>query len=399
VYSEKEAGLEKYKQHQLFMIIPIPENWQYRYKILHAIMYAVIVLIVGIFLTHALFPTLVFSFNFKTPNSSKNNILDPRSPENTPRTNGKLETGGSLLGNVGVAGDFSQANIEVTLEKKSAVPNNLKMSLRRSYRSFMLPTGTPITDFPEAELYKIDGVYYALKDSVFYPFVSDGAYLTRYPGDFAKDEPREFLARYPVSENWIGFRVGSLVSFADGVFLIISETEMRPVGSAEIFLALGYHFENVIQTSEEEIGIYKRGKIFNLGEQHPDGTLLLDQDTQKYYLVEQNMKRPLTDSRYLNFLLKQQIPINVSAKSNKTNVNCNLEPSLFGQSFSCVANLTELKQSLGNDFEIRLDQSDTDIDINTLQVSLTTDRSQQNMLTLLSQIKTRLIARFGFGNE
>src|SRR3989304_9972369 len=108
---------------------------------------------------------------------------------------------------------------------------------------------------------------------------------------------------------------------------------MRPVGSADIFLGLGYHFENVLPASEEEIGIYKRGKIFNLGGQHPDGTILLDQDTGNYYLVEQNAKRPLTDSRYLNFLLKQQIPVNVSAKSNDTSVNCNLKSSLFDQSF------------------------------------------------------------------
>jgi hypothetical protein len=381
------------------MIIPIPENWQYRYKILRAIMYAVIVLVVGIFTLRALFPTLVFSFNFKTPNSSKNNIHDPRSPENTQRTNGKIEKNGVFIANIGTSGNFSQANIKIALEKKSAIPNNLKMSLRRSYRSFMLPIGLLITDFPEAELYKIDGIYYELKDNMFYPFVSDSAYLTRYPSDFAKNESREFLARYPVSENWLGFRVGSLVSFADGVFLIVSEKEMRPVGSAEIFLSLGYHFENVLPASEEEIGIYKRGKIFNLGEQHPDGTLLLDQDANSYYLVEQNMKHPFADSRYLNFILKQQIPVNVSTKSNETSVNCNLEPSLFDQSFSCAANLAELKQSLGNDFEIRLDQSDTDIDINTLQVSLTTDRNQQNMLTLLSQIKTRLLTRFGFSNE
>lgn len=381
------------------MIIPIHENWQFRYRILRVLMYAVIVLIVSIFTLRVLFPVLVFSFNFKTPNSSKNNILNPRSPENTPRTNGKLETGGTLIANIGTFGNLSQANVKIALEKKSAVPDNLKMSLRRSYRSFMLPAGAPLTNFPEAELYKIDDIYYEFKDNVFYPFVSDSAYLTRYPSDFAKNESREFLARYPVSENWIGFRVGSLVSFADGVFLIVSETEMRPVGSADIFLALGYYFENVLPASEEEIGIYKRGKIFNLGEQHPDGTLLLDQDSGNYYLVEQNTKRPLADSRYLNFLLKQQIPVSVSAKSNNTSINCKLKPSLFGQSFSCAVNLTELKQSLGNDFEIRLDQSDADIDINTLQVSLTTDRNKQNMLTLLSQIKARLLARFGLNNE
>lgn len=381
------------------MIIHIPENWQYHYKILRAIMYLAIVLAVGTFALRVLFPTLIFSFNFKTPNSSKNNILAPRSPENIPRVNGKLETGSALIANVGTFGNFSQAKINITLEKKSPVPETLNISLRRSYRSFMLPTDDPVTGFPEAELYKIDETYYAIQDNTLYPFVSENAYLTRYPKDFAKDESKEFLSRFSVSENWLGFRIGSLVSFADGVFLIVSETEMRPVGSADIFLNLGYYFENVIPASEEEIGIYKRGKIFTLGEQHPDGTLLFDQDTGNYYLVAQNMKRPITDERYLNFLLKQQIPINASTESNETRVNCNPEPSLFGQSFSCAVKLDTLKQSLGNDFEIRLDQSDTDIDINTLQISLTTDRNKQNMLFLLSQIKQRLLARFGFDNE
>jgi hypothetical protein len=381
------------------MIIPIPTHWQFHYKILRAIMYAVIVLAVGIFTLRVLFPTLVFSFNFKTPNSSKNNLLNPRSESNVSRANGKIETGGVLIANVGTTGNFSQANAQVTLAKKSLVPNTLEISLRRSYRSFLLPDGAPVTGFLSTSLYKIDDTYYALKDGTLYPFVSSNAYLTRYPENFAINESREFLARYPVSENWLGFRVGSAASFADGVFLIVSETEMRPVGSADIFLALGYHFENVKPASEEEIGIYKRGKIFGLGEQHPDGTLLLDQDTQKYYLVEQNTKRPLTDSHYLEFLLQQQIPISASSHDKETRASCSLVPSLFGQSFSCVTELAPLQQSLGSDFEIRIGQNDADIDINQLSVSFQTEKSPRNMLILLSQIKTRFLSRFGLNNQ
>ncbi len=381
------------------MIIPIPEHWQFRYKILRLLLYTVVILAVGIFALRVIFPTLTFAFNFKTPNSSKNNILDPRSEENTPRVNGKLETGGALIADVGVMGNFSQVNAQVTLEKKSAVPNTLEISLRRSYRSFMLPLGEKVTNFPKAELYKISETYYALRDGTLYPFVSSNAYLTRYPDDFAKAESPEFLTRYPVSENWLGFRVGSVVSFADGVFLVTSETEIRPVGSADIFLALGYHFENVQPVSEEEIGIYKRGKIFTLGETHPNGTLLLDQDTGNYYLVEDNTKRQITDARYLDFILKQQVPISVSVASNDARVHCALAASLFGQFFSCAAELTALKQSLGSDFEIRIDQNDTDIDINTLAVSFTTEKNARNMLTLLSQIKQRLLARFGFASN
>lgn len=378
------------------MLIPIPQHWRLRYKILRGLMYALAILAAGIFALRTLFPTLVFSFNFRTPNSSKNNILNPRTPDNVSRANGKIERGGALIANLGTAGNFAQAETEVAVEKKSGLPENLELTLRRSYRSFMLPDGAPITDFPEAKLYKINDTYYELRDNTLYPFVSESAYQTRYPTDFAAAEAADFLSRYPVSEDPLGFRVGSIVSFADGVFLITSETEMRPVGSADIFLSLGYRFENVKPASEEEIGIYKRGKIFNLGEQHPDGTLLLDQDTGKYYLTEQNAKRQIVNERYLNFLLQQQIPVRVSSRSNETRVGCILQLSFFGQSFSCAADLTPLAPSLGPDFEITLGQNDTDIDINTLSVSLKTKKSAGNMLTLLSQIKQRVLARFGY---
>ena len=380
-------------------IIPIPPHWQRRYRILRGLLYVIVIVSVGLFALRVLFPTLIFSFNFKTPGSSKNNLLDPRSPENLPRTNGKIEASGTLVADAGVVGNFSHAQALVTLEKDSVLPETLELTLRRSYRGFLLPTGASVTGFPEAALYRVDETYYALKDGTLYPFVSDSAYLTQYPESLALPETKDFLARYPVSERWLGFRVGSIVSFADGVFLITSETEMRPVGSADIFLALGYRFEDVRPASEEEIGIYKRGRIFLLGAEHPDGTLLLDQDTRTYYLIERGTKRPLIDPQYRDFLLKQQTPLSVSLQSSTERVSCLLEPSLFGQSFSCEAPLAALPASSDPDIEVRLDNGNTDIDINTLQISFVTEKNTQNMLTLLSQIKQRLLARFGLGNE
>lgn len=378
--------------------ITIPATWQSRYSLLRAILYIVIIVFITIFALRAIFPTLIYSFNFKTPNSSKNNLLDPRSSANTPRTNGKIETTGTLITNAGIVGSFSQANVSVTLEKKSALPDSLSFSLRRSYRSFFLPTGTVITDFPKESLYKVDNTYYALRDGTLYPFVSDNAYLSRYPDDFSVSEDSNFLSQYPVSEEWIGFRVGSMVSFADGVFLIISDTEMRPVGSAEIFLALGYHFEDVRPVSEEEIGIYKRGRIFLLGAQHPNGTLLLDQDTDTYYLVDNDSKHPLLNTQYRDFIIKQQTPIMASSQTSLGHADCTLSPGFFGKTFSCTASLTTLQTKNGPDFEISIGGNNTDIDISTLQISFSTEKSKQNMLTLLSQIKQRILSRFGYGN-
>ncbi|MDP3957666.1 MAG: hypothetical protein Q8Q10_04155 [bacterium] len=392
--------------HHTKPLIPIPEHWQHRYRILRAILWAAVISFVIVFALRALFPTLIFSFNFKTPSSSKNNLLAPRSPDTTPRTNGKIEAGGMLVADVGVVGDFSQAATSLTLEKKSAVPDTLAFSLRRSYRSFFLPTGPPVTSFPEESLYRVDTTYYALRDGpastrlseagTLYPFVSDNAYLSRYPADFALPENKDFLTRYPVSEEWIGFRIGSIVSFADGAFLIVSDTEMRPIGSADIFLALGYRFEDVRPVSEEELGIYKRGRIFLLGANHPDGTLLLDRDTDTYYLVDGGFKHPLLDAPYRDFIIKQQAPIVTSSQASVQHADCTLLPGLFGQTFACATPLDALRSGNGPDFEIRISQGNTDIDINTLQVSFNTEKSAKNMLTLLSQIKQRILTRFGY---
>lgn len=383
-------------------IIPIPTPLKHRYQILRVFLYVIVILATILFALRVLFPTLLYSFNFKTPSSSKNNLLDPRSPENAPRTNGKIESDGTLVADAGVVGTFSRAEILVSLEKNSPLPESLELILRRSYRSFLLPTGLPLTDFPDAALYKIDETYYALQGGTLYPFVSESAYLSQYPADFASPESPAFLLRFPVSESWLGFRVGSIVSFADGVFLITSETEMRPIGSADIFLALGYRFEDVRPASGEEIGIYKRGRIFLLGGEHPDGTLLLDQDTNTYYLIEKGMKRPFTESTnaiYRDFILTRQTPILVSNESSETQANCVLEPSLFGQTFACETTLTSFPLTFGPDFEIHLQNGNTEIDMNTLQISFVTEKSSKNMLTLLSQIKERLLTRFGLSNE
>src|SRR3990167_10385319 len=104
-------------------IIPIPPHWRRRYRMLRALLYIVVIATVVIFSLRVLFPTLVFSFNFKTPGSSKNNLLDPRSPDDAPRTNGRLETGGILVADAGVVGSFSEVRADVILENKSAVPD------------------------------------------------------------------------------------------------------------------------------------------------------------------------------------------------------------------------------------------------------------------------------------
>lgn len=374
--------------------IDLPLHLQKRYSMFRIALYALFFLLVTLFFLDILFPTIGQIFDFRSPESSKNTILAPRSSDGTPRVNGKIEAKGTLIADTAVLGGFSQATVEATIEKDSALPQNMEFSLRRSYQAFFYPIGEPVSNFPEETLYHVDTTYYALREGTLFPFVSDQAYLSRFPREFATEADEALLSRYPLSEEWLGFRVGSLLSNATGVFVVTSETEARPVGSAEIFLALGYDFADVIPVSEEELGIYKRGRIFLLGAAHPDGTILFDQDTNEYFIIDHGTKHPLPLSPYRDFLTTGKHPILVSSTRTNVSVNCSLMPNIFGSALSCTTPITTLTPGFGNDFELSLTSSDA-VELRTLSVSFETAKNQENFMTLLSKIKQRLLGRFG----
>ncbi len=387
---------------------PIPIHLQKRYFLLRTLLYVLLLLVASLFTLRVLFPIINQSFDFRTPSSSRNTITDPRTPDNTTRQNGKIETHGTFIADTAVTGDFSIAKTTITLEKKSAIPNHLTFSLRRSYRSFLFPIGTTVNDFPAIDqylpqetsleqLYVVDGTYYVSRKGTLYPFVSEQAYRSRYPQERTLTTDHSLFDFHPVSDIWLGFRIGSLLSNANGVFVVTSETEVRPIGSAEIFLALGYNFSDVISVSEEELGIYKRGRIILLGTPHTDGTIFFDQDTATDYIILGGIKHPL-QGVYRDFLLQKNHPIVASSVASEVHASCALLPSFFGRSFSCATNIEPLKKGFGNDFELTLSDPDVSIDISALTVSFETAKNKQNMLTLLSQIKQRFLSRFGYGS-
>lgn len=376
--------------------IPIPASWQQRYLFLRLFMYFLCIVIAVLLASRFFFPTITQSFDFRSPESSKNMLLAPRSPENTPRTNGKIESEGTLVTDTTVVGDFSLATVTAVLEKKSALPETLSVSLRRSYQSFLYPTGEPVSDFPDEKILQVGDTYYLFRDETLFPFVSEQAYLSRFPKEHASviTDTVPFFERFSVSDTWLGFRVGTLLSNANGVFVVVSETEARPIGSADIFLSFGYNFSDVIPVSEEELGVYQQGRILLLGAAHPDGTILHDPTTDDYFLIQQGTKRPLLPGAYRDFLLRTLHPIIVSSQASTETVHCTLIPNTFRSAFSCTTPITTLIPGFGNDFELQMDSSHA-IDLNTLSVSFETAKNRQNILTLLSQMKQRLLARFG----
>ncbi len=375
----------------------IPPTQATFYRRARFLLYLGVLIVVSLFIMETLFPTIRFSFDFRSSGATRNPLLDPRQPDGTLLDNGRLEAGNALITNLAALGKFSEARAQILFEKDSSTPANMSFAILRSYRSFFYPLGDPLESFPAAEIYRIENNYYEFRGGSLYPYVSENAFLSRYPRQMAIDVPLEFLERFPIAEMWLGFRPGTLLSFADGVFVVTSDTQVRPIGSADIFLGLGYRFEDVIPASAEEVGIYERGRIFLLGAPHPDGTLFLDTDSQTHYLIEGERKRALTSNEYLDFLLGQTAPILVSSRDLEKTAHCTLESRLFGRGLGCAADLSALSSNLGNDYEVRLSGNTSPVEINRLTtVALKTSVDRENLSLLLSKIKNRILARFGY---
>lgn len=374
---------------------PIPETLQPLYVRLRIMLFIVLFLSGGALAYSFLFPTITTSFDFRNPKSSKNQIFDPRGTDDSVKTNGKINPSEKLVANTSPLGDFSVLSVGIDLEKRSATPTSIDVVIRKNYRAYLFPLGTPVEHPDMTSLFRIEDTYYRLSGNQLHPFVSEAAFLSRFPISAARIESPDWRAQHPVSNEFIGFRVGSLVSFADGIFLITSERDMRPIGSAEIFLALGYHFEDVIPGNEEDLGIYKRGRIFLMGAPHPDGTLFQNQDTGEYFLIESGFRRPLNSGDYLDFLLSKTHPIVTTAPDTSLEAVCSAKAGLLPRALDCTIDLRPLTGSIGSDYEVTLSGNDVAIDISTLTLAFDTRLNAENGAALLAKVKDRLLTRFG----
>ncbi len=380
---------------------PIAATEKKIYFVGRIILYALCIFLAFSFVSRTIFPKIPFSFNFNTPQSTKNSFLDPRNAlDQSPILNGKILANQTLLGNLESPGTFSRIHVSFTLSKKSANNTHFKASLSRSYRSFFFPISeTPLASFEHPQLYRdSEDVYYAESDGVLKRFVSTEAYLSRYPQSFAVPLPESLAQSLPLSDEWIGFRVGSLLSFAEGVFLVTGEHEIRPFGNPDIFLSMGYHFDDVIGAHEEEIGIYKRGRILLYGAPQSDGTLFQDKDSGAYLIVNDQKLQPITSPEYRKFILEHTTPIVASFTSRNITLSCVPASTWYrAKTFACDIPKSSLSTEFGNNFQLSLKNisSDIPVDLDTITVSLVIDHTKNNFSLFVNQIFARLLNRFG----
>lgn len=365
------------------------------YRIAQLILYVTTFFLLFFLILRSLFPTTIDTFNFEDPTSSKYTLFPPQNEKREVVYNGRLDENTSLIFNVGASAEDAEATLTALVEKKSLLPDKLSFTLRHGYRASWLPTGDIISDFPAVDLYVSDGTYYMLREGKLIPFVSRDAFLSRYPEEFAKTLNPEQRSTLPVGEGVIGFRPGLLAAYGDGVFIIMNETEMRPVGSARIFQEIGYRFEDVQNINAEELGIYKRGKIFLSGDRHPDGTVFQDSVTSKYFLVSDGQFHELVPGRYLDFLLSKARPVTFSSETREKKVSCDAKKNLLTYGVHCTVPLASINSTIGSDYEIRLDNHHTVSDLRFFEARFKTAKNKANLVFIASQVKDLFLSRFG----
>ncbi len=375
--------------------VAIPEDLLPKYRLAQVGLYSILFLLFSFLIFRSLFPVITHSFDFQNPTSSKHDLLIPKNNANTLVSNGKIPNGDNLIFHDGTSGLYQKAQFTLTVEKKAPLPEALTITLRHGYAATWLPVGDDISAFPQDKVYVADDTYYLLRDNTLSRFVSHEAFLSRYPETYAERVSPEFLKTFTQSDTLVGYRPGLLVEYADGVFLIANETEMRPIGSARIFANIGYRFEDVKKVNAEELGIYKRGKIFLSGDLHPNGTVFLDTDTNTYYIVQGETFHKLLPGAYLDFLLGQAHPITFSQTTNDMTVSCTPEKSTFTHAVHCETDLTHIYDLVGSDYEMNVKNLGVDTDIQYYEARFYTAVNNQNFGFILSQVKENFLARFG----
>lgn len=375
--------------------LPLPEENQKSYRRAQGILYLVACILFFVLLLHSIFPTITHRFDFKNPESNKNTLPIPHNSLGEKISSGKIPENETLLFRDGTSGDYEKAHFEIRKNKNSSF-STLTITVRRGFAATWLPFNeTPVTTFPEETLYRVEDTFYALRNETLIPFISREAFLSRYKESSATVTDKSLLDQYELSEIFLGFRPGMLVAYADGVFVIEDEAVMRPIGSARIFLNLGFRFEDVKQVNAEELGIYERGPIFLSGDMHPNGTLFQDSDTEKYFLTEDNTFREILPGDYLTFLLEQTSPIRFSKKTNDQTVSCMPEVNILKTSQACSVSLVAFQNIAGSDYELRIDNTATTTTLRSFEVRYVTARNKENFTFLITQLKENFFNRFG----
>ncbi|NTW75535.1 MAG: hypothetical protein HGB34_01405 [Candidatus Moranbacteria bacterium] len=374
--------------------ITLPRRLRNPYRVLRALLFIAFLSLSSVFIYRTLFPSQEFSFSFRNPDASGNSLEIPYVDDSLSVKNGHVPANSTFVTYAGTMGVFSSARVIVTLENDSLLAENgtVNVSVRKSYRACFLPDGEPVQATPKERALSVHGVPYLFSTDTLYPFISDRAALSRFPKEEILTASDEILSIFPPEETPVGFREGTFLSDAQGVYAIDGEGKARPIGSSDIFESLGFHWNDVILVDEEELGFHKRGKILLQDGVQPDGTLFHDTDTDSYWIVSEGRRHQILDKGYLESLRAVTTPIESSGNALSTSASCVLQrsriPFIGRRTLLCDLPLGSLKNFPGGSISLSI-STNKEIHLASLRTVLRTEPDRENFGMFLRQIRER----------
>ncbi len=224
----------------------VPPHLRKKYFLLRGILISLFIIFGGVFVYRGIFPSQYFTFSFENPDTAKNTFEEPQDQTGNSLKKGRIQARSSLRTFAGTVGTFSSVHVSLVLERSSPLPQEpITISLRRSYRAFFNPQGDPIQSASKERGFTVGDTHYLFSQESLSPFLSKRVALSYFPETEFVPANDDLLKIFPPKEEVIGFRPGSLISDAEGVYAIDSDNKAHPIGSVAVFEALGFDWKQV----------------------------------------------------------------------------------------------------------------------------------------------------------
>lgn len=425
------------------------------YRRLRMLLYLAALLLVVYFSLLILFPSQFFTFSFINPKSNDNTLINPRDSLGVFPERGRIAANKNLYFDAALTGTYSETALDFSLAKKPSASEIGFVEVRKSYQAFFYPDGGSMgfkdgallknkTDYylvsngqlrkfadasivsalgfraenflavdeedlkynspgasiadksayPDNSLFKIAENYYMLSGGKLIPFVSEKAFLSHYPPAFAINQSDDFLGKYPVDENLLGFSSGSIVSYGISAYLIENGT-ILPINNPETFLAMGYDWSGIVPIDGGEFSLYEKGELTTIESAHPEGTVFSATEDGKKYLIKNGRKYFLPTESIAASWIGNKGMIAVNARGLEISQRCVLQKKLLSSvRFSCAIPLASLQSVIGKDYEFKVIFSDN-LEISninaTFEKNINKDNFKMTVFDLVNRIKQNYV--------
>lgn len=247
--------------------------------------------------------------------------------------------------------------------------------------------------YPNGTLFKINDEYYQVAGNILYKFISEKAFLTKYNPSQTIEKNEDFLNNFTIAEDFLGFADGALVSYGASVYAV-NQGKVFPFADALTFQSMGYSWNDVIAIGADEIGFYKKGALLTISSRHPDGTIFFDEQTKKYFSVQNGAKNELAGPNIQKSYLRHS-PVLASENGAKIKNDCQLKKKFgFSEKYACRIEIGNMQNLPGNDYQFEL-AVENESAIKEIKITFKQNINMGNLRLTLSDIKNKILLRYG----